>query len=131
MPCIEGTALNRYLAVFKTSISAESGGDAAQPLAAAKQALQTYSQQSSADMQALHVASWNALHSSKIELAGDGDTGKAVATAVNSSMFYLLSAARVDWPFSTSPGGLANNAYLGQCDKLPPPGPLIHFVFSL
>ena len=58
------------------------------------------------------------LHSSRIELEGpagatmDGADGvpTTIAAAVNASMFNLLQAARTDWPFSTSPGGIANNA---------------------
>jgi hypothetical protein len=84
---------------------------AADPLAAATALFESARANASA-LRPLHAAAWAVLHATRIELAGaEGDeTAAAVATAVNSSLFYLLSAARADWPFSTSPGGLANNA---------------------
>ena len=91
------------------------GSDAAQPLDAARRDLRNFSSghPSAVELLQSHERAWAALRESRIELGGSGGVGTAIATAVNSSMFYLLSAARVDWPYSTSPGGIANNAYLG------------------
>jgi hypothetical protein len=101
----------QFLAVFTTSLSEDTGGGS-DPVGAAKAIYADCSGggANATTLKQTHVAAWAALHSSRIELAGDDETASAVAAAVNSSMFYLLSAARVDWPFSTSPGGLANNA---------------------
>ncbi len=46
------------------------------------------------------------LWSSGIEITGN----LTVAASVNSSFYYILTALRDDWPYSTSPGGLANQA---------------------
>jgi hypothetical protein len=106
----------QYLAVLTTSLAEEGADAASDPLAAATALFATSGAASTSSLRKQHEAAWAALHASRIELAGDaGDaTARAVAAAVNSSMFYLLSAAREDWPFSTSPGGLANNAYAGH-----------------
>eukprot|EP01094_Clydonella_sp_ATCC50884_P024299 TRINITY_DN6053_c0_g1_i6.p1 TRINITY_DN6053_c0_g1~~TRINITY_DN6053_c0_g1_i6.p1 ORF type:complete len:619 (+),score=112.96 TRINITY_DN6053_c0_g1_i6:506-2362(+) len=37
-----------------------------------------------------------------------------LAAVVNSSMYWLLSSARADWPWSLSPGSLASNGYNGH-----------------
>jgi len=37
-----------------------------------------------------------------------------VAAAVNSSLYYILSSVREDWPYGTSPGGLASDSYDGR-----------------
>jgi hypothetical protein len=126
------TNQQRFLAVLKTSLPEEevenllpgtehenlAADDAVavtDPLAAATALYKSIIANETAVL-ATHEQAWAELHSSRIELGGDrGDeTAAAVAVAVNSSMYYLLSAAREDWPFSTSPGGLANNAYLGK-----------------
>ena len=106
----------QYLAVLTTSLAEEGADAASDPLAAATALFASSGAVSPSSLRKQHEAAWAALHASRIELAGDaGDaTARAVAAAVNSSMFYLLSAAREDWPFSTSPGGLANNAYEGH-----------------
>ncbi|CAF1685736.1 unnamed protein product [Rotaria magnacalcarata] len=36
-----------------------------------------------------------------------------IAQHVNSSMYYLLSSSRDDWPYGISPGGLASQSYSG------------------
>jgi hypothetical protein len=117
------TNQQRFLAVLKTSLPEEEVENLAavdafavtDPLAAATALYKSVIANETAVL-ATHEQAWAELHSSRIELGGDpGDeTAAAVAVAVNSSMYYLLSAAREDWPFSTSPGGLANNAYLGK-----------------
>eukprot|EP00028_Trichosphaerium_sp_Am-I-7-wt_P010018 CAMPEP_0168537066 /NCGR_PEP_ID=MMETSP0405-20121227/20057_1 /TAXON_ID=498012 /ORGANISM="Trichosphaerium sp, Strain Am-I-7 wt" /LENGTH=440 /DNA_ID=CAMNT_0008565459 /DNA_START=476 /DNA_END=1798 /DNA_ORIENTATION=+ len=37
-----------------------------------------------------------------------------LAAAINSSLYDIVSNMRPDWPYSTSPGGIANNAYHGH-----------------
>ena len=37
-----------------------------------------------------------------------------LSRAVNSSLYYILSAIRQDWPWGLSPGGLASNGYNGH-----------------
>ena len=105
------TNTRTFLAVLHTSIAAE-GSIAHQPLDAARRDLGNFSQHEATLMQS-HLRAWDFLRVSRVELSGSGAVSSAIATAVNSSMFYLLSAAREDWPYSTSPGGIANNAYLG------------------
>ncbi|CAF1535077.1 unnamed protein product, partial [Adineta steineri] len=36
-----------------------------------------------------------------------------IAQHINSSMYYLLSSSRDDWPYGISPGGLASQSYSG------------------
>jgi hypothetical protein len=116
-PAASAASRQTFLAVLTTSLAEEGATAAADPLAAAAS---LYAQHSSAGaslaLRQSHEAAWASLHASRIELAGavGDETARGVAAAVNSSMYYLLSAAREDWPFSTSPGGLANNAYLGK-----------------
>lgn len=102
---------HQFLAVFATSLIEDTAGGS-DPVGAAEAIFAACSTggANAITLKETHAAAWDTLHSSRIELAGDDETASAVAAAVNSSMFYLLSAARVDWPFSTSPGGLANNA---------------------
>lgn len=57
-----------------------------------------------------HVSTFADLFESGIEIAGRQD----VARAVNSSIYYLLSAIRADTFYSLSPGGLASNSYNGH-----------------
>lgn len=111
-----GPAGEIFLAVLTTSLAEEGVAAAADPMAAAAALYAQHSASSRASLKQSHADAWSELHASRIELGGAaGDvTARAVAAAVNSSMYYLLSAAREDWPFSTSPGGLANNAYLGH-----------------
>lgn len=108
------TATEVFLAVLTTSLEEEGQEVAEDPLAAAAKLYTHHSANSSAPTQLMqsHEVAWSELYTSRIELGGANDdpTAIAVAAAVNSSMYYLLSAAREDWPFSTSPGGLANNA---------------------
>jgi trehalose/maltose hydrolase-like predicted phosphorylase len=37
-----------------------------------------------------------------------------VSACVNSSLYYIYSAVREDWPLGVSPGGLATNSYDGR-----------------
>ena len=57
-----------------------------------------------------HVNEWKGLwESGGIEI----ENNIQLARVVNSSIFWILSSVRDDWPFSLSPGSLATNAYNG------------------
>ena len=113
---LKPAATEVFLAVLTTSLAEEGGEVASDPLVAAARLYLRHRANGTAtnSLKQSHEAAWSELYASRIELGGAADdpTATAVAAAVNSSMYYLLSAAREDWPFSTSPGGLANNAYL-------------------
>jgi protein-glucosylgalactosylhydroxylysine glucosidase len=51
-----------------------------------------------------HVQAWAQVWESGIEVRGRPD----VATAVNASMFAILSSVRDDWAYGLAPGGLTN-----------------------
>eukprot|EP01114_Cavostelium_apophysatum_P014228 TRINITY_DN3638_c0_g1_i2.p1 TRINITY_DN3638_c0_g1~~TRINITY_DN3638_c0_g1_i2.p1 ORF type:complete len:663 (+),score=121.13 TRINITY_DN3638_c0_g1_i2:160-2148(+) len=57
-----------------------------------------------------HTAAWADVWSSRIEVSGD----LALAQAINSSLYYILSSVRSDWSYAPSPGGLASNGYNGH-----------------
>jgi len=59
-----------------------------------------------------HTASWGALWGAGIQV--DTLVDQELAQAVNSSLYYILSSVRDDWPHSLSPGGLASNGYNGH-----------------
>ena len=114
---LESAATQLFLAILTTSLM-EEGEAAMEPVKAAAALYARLNSNTTATtvLRQSHEAAWSKLYASRIEVGGArGDpTATAIAAAVNSSMYYLLSAAREDWPFSTSPGGLANNAYLGH-----------------
>jgi hypothetical protein len=37
-----------------------------------------------------------------------------IASTINASLYYILSATRADWPYGLSPGGIARDAYEGH-----------------
>jgi len=57
-----------------------------------------------------HIAAWNGIWASGIEVGGK----LGLAQVINSSIYYILSSVREDWPRSLSPGGLASNGYNGH-----------------
>lgn len=57
-----------------------------------------------------HVATWNNLWESGIEISGN-DT---IASSINASLYYILSAVDGSSHWSVSPGGLAKNSYNGH-----------------
>jgi trehalose/maltose hydrolase-like predicted phosphorylase len=59
---------------------------------------------------ALHISEWQKLWDARIELQGN----LRLAQVVNSSLYYILSSAREDWPWSLSPGSLSSNGYNGH-----------------
>lgn len=58
----------------------------------------------------LHQEGWRALWQSGIEVAGNN----TVASAVNASLYYILSSVDAKSPWSISPGGLPKNSYNGH-----------------
>lgn len=57
-----------------------------------------------------HVAAWAKLWQAGLEAEGN----LTVALALNSSLYYLLSSVRQDWPYGISPGGIPVDAYNGH-----------------
>jgi trehalose/maltose hydrolase-like predicted phosphorylase len=51
-----------------------------------------------------------AIYYGRMEISGD----LQLAQAVNSSLYYIITSIRDDWPWSLSPGGLASNSYNGH-----------------
>eukprot|EP00039_Didymoeca_costata_P005392 m.81275 g.81275 ORF g.81275 m.81275 type:complete len:815 (-) comp12801_c0_seq8:34-2478(-) len=107
------TTIKSYYAVFKTSLPQE-GADMRDPLQAVEKEYSLYRGMKDGALLQSHIQAWAQQWEGRISFGTSTDNGRAVASAVNSSFYYLLSAARSDWPYSTSPGGLANNAYQGH-----------------
>lgn len=64
-----------------------------------------------ADLYAEHTAAWaKRSNEGRLEIAGDLE----LAQAVNTSLYFLRSSVRADWPYGLSPGGLASNGYDGN-----------------
>ena len=63
-------------------------------------------------LRATHVAEWAAT----VWTSGFSVDRLDVARAVNTSLYSIVSSLRADRPFSTSPGGLANDGYNGHCE---------------
>lgn len=61
-------------------------------------------------LEAAHRQGWADLLTHRIEVEGN----LTVAAAVNSSLYYIYSSIREDWPYGISPGGLAVNSYDGR-----------------
>ena len=115
----------QFIAVLRSSLPEEGPNASQMPLHTALLDYKEMTAASAQEVRSSHEHAWALLWSSRIEV-GDieaDNVTRAIAAAVNSSMYYLLSAAREDWPFATSPGGIANRA----CTLHTPP-PLL-FVF--
>ncbi|KYQ91148.1 acid trehalase-like protein 1 [Tieghemostelium lacteum] len=57
-----------------------------------------------------HRDAWKKIWDSRIEVGGNLD----LAQVVNSSLYYIVSSVRDDWPWSLSPGSLSSNGYHGH-----------------
>lgn len=65
------------------------------------------------ELQQEHEEAWEARwDAGRIEVLGSGDL--ELAQAINASMYGIRSAARSDFPYGTSPGGLATAGYEGH-----------------
>jgi len=98
-------------AVLRSDLDVAPG---AAPGAVAEAALgtwQAYAKEDPAALRAAHEAEWAALWAGGgVELAGNA----TLAAAVNASLYDIVSSLRGDWPWSTSPGGLATGGYSGH-----------------
>jgi len=57
-----------------------------------------------------HLSAWKKIWKSGIEVEGN----LTLAHHINSSLYYLLSSVRDDYPWPPSPGGIATNGYSGN-----------------
>ena len=57
-----------------------------------------------------HREAWASIWDSGLEIGGFND----LAQGVNSSLYYILSSVRPDWPYGLSPGSLSSNSYNGH-----------------
>mmetsp|Transcript_18795 Transcript_18795/g.59106 ORF Transcript_18795/g.59106 Transcript_18795/m.59106 type:complete len:802 (-) Transcript_18795:411-2816(-) len=84
------------------------------PTRDALETLRRYTQGGFAAMPSMldaHVGAWQRRwREGRIEVDGD----LALAQVVNSSLYFIRSSIREDWPHGLSPGGLASNAYSGH-----------------
>ena len=78
-------------------------------VAAAKDATPT-PPSSTSKLYSRHLAAWERLWQSGIEITGRPDASRAI----NASLYYTISSVRDDLPYSTSPGGLFSQAYNGH-----------------
>ncbi|EGC35268.1 hypothetical protein DICPUDRAFT_97948 [Dictyostelium purpureum] len=62
------------------------------------------------DLLDIHKDSWAQVWDSGIEIGGN----LPLAQIVNTSLYYILSSVRADWPFGLSPGSLSSNGYHGH-----------------
>ena len=76
----------------------------------ALQALENATQLGAAALRASHTAAWQEMWENRIEVEGN-DT---LASAVNASLYFILSSIREDWKYGLSPGGLASGGYHGH-----------------
>jgi trehalose/maltose hydrolase-like predicted phosphorylase len=80
------------------------------PLAAAVNALEQALKSTAEQLVSEHVDGWADIWQSGLEVEGDD----SLAAAVNGSLYTLLSSLRADWPYGSSPGGLASAGYHGH-----------------
>ena len=64
-----------------------------------------------------HEAAWlRRWDQGRLEVGGN----LGLAQAINSSLYFMLSSVRADWPMGMSPGGLASDGYDGHTLCVPP-----------
>jgi len=103
-----GKATVHALNVVVTSLNSTN------PVGDALKLLKRYTQDNFAAMSSMfstHAAAWQR-RSEEGRIEVDGDL--ALAQVVNSSLYYIRSSIRDDWPHGLSPGGLASNGYSGH-----------------
>lgn len=60
-----------------------------------------------------HIRAWNDIwNGAGIEL--EGERAQRLQQVTNTSLYWILSSVRQDWPWSLSPGSLASNGYNGH-----------------
>lgn len=110
----------RYVAAMVTSLADDHADERGGPFVAAGVEFASATATPEDVLRTSHANAWAKLRSSRVEIGPPSGkrrnaSGVAVAAAVNSSFYALLSSIRSDWPgsYGTSPGGLANSAYEG------------------
>ena len=85
----------------------------ANPLAVATSALEQAVKCDTMQLLSEHVAGWAEIwESGMIEVESDTD----LASAINGSLYNILSSLRADWPYGSSPGGLGSAGYHGASE---------------
>ena len=98
-------------AVLRSDLDVAPGAPPAAVAAAALATWQAYAAEEPAALRASHEAAWAALWAGGgVEIAGNA----TLAAALNASLYDIVSSLRGDWPWSTSPGGLATGGYSGH-----------------
>lgn len=124
-------ALRTFIAVFRTSLEPELSGKSPQAVAAAAADDLASLESEVSTLRAGHEEAWSELWEGGIEV--EGNTSVPIAQTVNSSLYYILSAVRDEWPYGLSPGGLARNDYEGgsasSCSMLSAPRATCAHVF--
>jgi trehalose/maltose hydrolase-like predicted phosphorylase len=95
--------------VFVRALSSTLDGGT-DPLAVAVTALEQALKCDVEQLLSEHVAGWAEIWESGLEVEGDAD----LAAAINGSIYNILSSLRADWPYGSSPGGLASAGYHGH-----------------
>jgi trehalose/maltose hydrolase-like predicted phosphorylase len=96
------------LSAYSSSLDATGTGKT--PAQTALAALQTQTARGAVVLLEEHVDGWRQLWENRIEVEGD----VYLASAVNASLYFILSSIREDWPHGLSPGGLASGGYHGH-----------------
>lgn len=96
--------------LFVGCSSLESAAVAKSPLDAALAVYKQHAATPPPELVRSHMKAWAAVMDPGIEIHGNLTT----ATAVNSTLYYILSSVRPDFPFGMSPGGIAVDAYHGH-----------------
>jgi hypothetical protein len=119
---MQSSETKRYVAAMVTSLADDRADERGGPYAAAAVEFSSAIATPVDVLSATHARAWAELRSSRVEIGPPRGVRRnasavAVAAAVNSSFYALLSSMRSDWPgsYGTSPGGLVNSAYEGTC----------------
>eukprot|EP01104_Vermistella_antarctica_P000973 TRINITY_DN11045_c0_g1_i1.p1 TRINITY_DN11045_c0_g1~~TRINITY_DN11045_c0_g1_i1.p1 ORF type:complete len:757 (+),score=166.06 TRINITY_DN11045_c0_g1_i1:169-2439(+) len=104
---VAGNSVTRWSLVCAVYTQVE--GDSEDPTPAAIWG-QQIAYKARTDLLTMHIAAWQEVWSSRVEIGGN----LHLAQAVNASYYYMLASVRDDWPWSLSPGGLASNGYNGH-----------------
>ena len=98
-----------FIAAIHTSLEPGLSAPGAAATAAAA-TLAQHGKSTSASLRQSHEAEWAAEWAGGIEVSGN----LTIASTINASLYYILSATRPDWPYGLSPGGIARDAYEGH-----------------
>jgi trehalose/maltose hydrolase-like predicted phosphorylase len=88
-----------HTVVLARAVSSTLDGGA-DPLAVALSALEGVMRCAVADVLGEHSRGWAGIWENGLEVEGDVE----LATAINGSLYQILSSVRADWPYGTSPG---------------------------